>query len=437
MSSSSSADLLIRDVSAITLDDPVVREDVTIAVSNGRIDTIYDDDAPSSSEFETVIDGQNRLATPGLINAHTHLAMVLMRGYADDLPLMRWLEEEIWPLEAELTDEDVYWGSLHAIAELVRSGTTCTADMYFHMDQVARAVDESGIRGLLAYGMIAPDGGVKAEREIAVAREFMDAFHDTAHGRVRTAVAPHAPYTCDPSVWDAAVELATEHDTLVHTHLAETRSEVDAARENWGQTPVERMKDLGALDVPVLAAHCVHLDEGDFEILSEHDVQVVHNPTSNLKLASGFAPVQRQLDRGINVAIGTDGAASNNNLDLLEEIRLATYCQKAILEDATALPALEAFRLGTERGAHALKWDGIGSLAPGQEADIVLWDMDRPHWTPNYDPVSNLVYSAQASDVATVIVGGRVVMKDRTILTFDEAKASAHVRAYQESHRRR
>ena len=438
MSPSADADLLICDVHAITMDDPPVREDVSIVVRNGRVDAIHDaDDAPSSRHFETVIDGRNQLATPGLVNAHTHLAMVLMRGYADDLPLMRWLEEEIWPLEAELTAEDVYWGSLHACAELIRSGTTCMADMYVHMDRVARAVDESGLRGVLAYGMIAPNGGEKAQGEIAVARDFLTDYHNAAHGRVRAAVAPHAPYTCDPTVWEAAVELATEHDTLIHTHLAETRTEVESAQEHWGQTPIERVADLGVLEAPLLAAHCVHLDERDFDLLAEHDVQIAHNPTSNLKLASGFAPVQEQLNRGINVAIATDGASSNNNLDLLEEIRLATYCQKAILEDATALPALEAFRLGTERGARALKWDGIGSLKPGNMADIVLWDTDRPHWTPNYDPVSNLVYSAQSADVATVIVNGRVVMKDRDILTFDEAKADAYVHAYQETHRRR
>jgi len=442
MSASPHQDLLIQGVTAITLGDPVVREDATIVVRDGRIEAVHDavhdtSEAPPASEFATVIDGRGKLATPGLINAHTHLAMVLMRGYADDLPLMRWLEEEIWPLEAELTADDVYWGSLHACAELIRSGTTCMADMYFHMDQVARAVDESGLRGVLAYGMIAPHGGQKAEDEIALTRDFLSAYHDTADGRVRAAVAPHAPYTCDPTVWERAVELALEHGTLVHTHLAETRAEVESARENWGQTPVERVADLGAFEAPVLAAHCVHLEDADVDILAEHDAHIAHNPTSNLKLASGFAPVQAQLDRGINVAVATDGASSNNNLDLLEEIRLASYCQKAILEDATALPALEALRLGTERGARALKWDGIGTLTSGQTADIVLWDMDRPHWTPNYDPISNLVYSAQSADVATVIVDGRVIMKDREILTFDETEARARVQAYQETHRRR
>jgi len=436
MSPASPNDLLIRDVTAITLGDPPVREGVSIAVRDGQIATIADE-APPSSDFEHVIDGRNKLATPGLINTHTHLAMVLMRGYADDLPLMRWLEEEIWPLEAELTEEDVYWGTLHAMAELIRSGTTCLADMYVHMDQVARAVAESGLRGTLAYGMIAPNGSQKAHDELEATRDFLKEHHDTANGRVRAAIAPHAPYTCDPAVWEGAVELADEHDTLIHTHLAETRGEVEAARETWGQTPIERVADLGVLEVPVLAAHCVHLDERDFDLLAEHDVQIAHNPASNLKLASGFAPVQRQLDRGINVAVATDGASSNNNLDLLEEIRLASYCQKAILEDATALPALEAFRLGTERGARALKWDEIGTLQPNTSADIVLWDMDGPHWTPNYDPVSNLVYSAQSSEVGSVIVNGKPIMEDREIMTFDETQARAHVRAYQETHRRR
>lgn len=427
--------ILLKDFTAITLAEPPMRERVSIAIEDGRI-TQVSSEALHDEGFDRVIHGCDQLVMPGLVNAHTHLAMVLMRGYADDLPLMRWLKEHIWPLEAKLTDEDVYWGSLLGIAEMIRSGTTCFADMYFHMDSVARAIESSGMRALLAYGIIAPEPGERAEHELRISREFIERFHGVADGRIRTALGPHAPYTCHPSVWEQALELAQEHDLLIHTHLAETKGEVQEALRQWGKTPVEYLESLGVLEVPVLAAHCVHLTEKDIRILAEHKVQVVHNPTSNLKLASGFAPVQKLLEAGVNVAIGTDGASSNNNLDLLEEIRLAALLQKGILGEATALPALEALKLGTVRGAQALGWNDIGSIEVGKRADLVIFDMDRPHWTPNYDPISNLVYSAQAADVRTVIIDGRIVMEDRQIQTFDEDEAKEYMRRFQERHRR-
>ena len=427
--------ILLKDIAAITLGDPPVRERVSIAIEDGVITGVTE--SPPKGQFEKVISGQHQLVMPGLVNAHTHLAMTLLRGYADDLPLMRWLKEEIWPLEAKLTDDDVYWGSLLGIAEMIRSGTTSFADMYFHMDSVARAVAESGIRALLAYGIIAPEPGERAERELMITREFIARSHGTAQGRIQIAISPHAPYTCHSSVWERAVELAQEHELLIHTHLAETKDEVENALSSWKKTPIEYLESLGVFEAPVLAAHCVHLTERDIRILAKHDVRVVHNPTSNLKLASGFAPVQRLLDTGITVAIGTDGASANNNLDLLEEIRLAAFAQKGILGEATALPALEALKLGTEHGARALGWEALGTIDVGKRADLVILDIDRPHWVPNYDSVSNLVYSAQAADVKTVIIDGRIVMEDRVIQTFDEEKAKAQVRRFQERHSRR
>jgi len=428
--------ILLKDFTALTLAEPPVREGISIAVEDGLIVQITEE-PPPETRFDRVISGEGRLVMPGLVNAHTHLAMVLMRGYADDLPLMRWLEEEIWPLEAKLTEEDVYWGSLLGIAEMIRSGTTCFADMYFHMEAVARAVEESGLRALLAYGIIAPEPGEKLKRELEVTREFLERRHNTARGRIRVALGPHAPYTCHPQVWEEAVELAREHQTLIHTHLAETETEVQNALKEWGLTPVGRLKSLGVFEVPVLAVHGVHLTEEDLEILAEGDVRVVHNPTSNLKLASGFAPIWKLLARGIKVAVGTDGAASNNNLDMLEEIRLAALLQKGILKEATALPALEALKLGTRRGAQALGWNEIGTIEVGRRADLVVLRTDQPHWIPNYDPISNLVYSAQAADVETVIIDGRIIMEERKIQTFDEEEAKAHVREFERRHRRR
>lgn len=429
--------ILLKDFTAVTLEDPPVRKGVSIAVEDGRIVRIADglEGLPyPESAFDTVISGKDRLVLPGLINAHTHLAMTLLRGYADDLPLMEWLQEKIWPLEARLTPEEIYWGSVLGLAEMIRSGTTCFADMYFAMDRVAEAVEESGLRALLSYGIIAPEPGDKLDRELKIAQEFVERFHNRADGRVRAAVSPHAPYTCHPRVWERAVELAREHDLLVHTHLSETRTEVEEARKRWGKTPVQYLKDLGVFEVPVLAAHCVHLTDEDIEILKDHEVYPVHNPTSNLKLASGVAPVWRLLREGIPVALGTDGTASNNDLDMIEEIRLAALLQKGILQEATALPALEALQLGTVYGARALRWDGIGTIAEGNRADLVILETTGPHWVPAYDPVSQVVYAAKAADVCTVIVEGQLVMKDRELLTLDEERAKAEVKAFQRKH---
>jgi 5-methylthioadenosine/S-adenosylhomocysteine deaminase len=427
--------ILLKDFDAITLGEPPVRKGVAISIEDGVITQVAE--SPPKGRFDRVLSGQQQLVIPGLINAHTHLAMVLMRGYADDLPLMRWLKEEIWPLEAQLTAEEVYWGSLLGIAEMFRSGTTCFADMYFHMDAVAQAVEESGIRALLAYGIIAPESGARADRELRITEDFIERHHETAQGRIRTAVGPHAPYTCHPCIWQRSVELVAKHDVLIHTHLAETQDEVQHARTTWGKTPVEYLKSLGVFDATVFAAHCVHVTEKDIEILAEHDVRVVHNPTSNLKLGSGFAPIHKLLNAGITVAIGTDGASSNNNLDVLEEIRLAALAQKGILGEATALPAVEALKLATACAACALRWEELGTIDVGKRADLVILDVNRPHWVPNYDPVSNLVYAAQAADVRTVIIDGRIVMEDRVILTFDEEQAKAQVRRFQERHYRR
>lgn len=429
--------ILLKDFTAITLEDPPVRKGISIAVEDGRIVRLADrlEELPyPESEFDTVISGQDKLVLPGLVNAHTHLAMTLLRGYADDLPLRTWLQEKIWPVEAQLTPDDIYWGSVLGLAEMIRSGTTCFADMYFAMDRVAQAVEESGLRALLSYGIIAPEPGEKLQRELSIAQEFIERFHHSAEGRIRAAISPHAPYTCHPQVWERAVELAQTQGILLHTHLSETRTEVEEARKRWGKTPVQYLQDLGVFEVPVLAAHCVHLTDPDLEILKAHDVGVVHNPTSNLKLASGIAPVWRLLQEGITVALGTDGTASNNDLDLLEEIRLAALLQKGILPEATALPALEALQLGTAYGAKALHWDEIGTIAEGKRADLVILETTGPHWVPTYDPVSQVVYVAKAADVSTVIVDGKPVMKDREILTLDEERAKAEVKAFQRKH---
>jgi 5-methylthioadenosine/S-adenosylhomocysteine deaminase len=430
--------ILLKNFSAITLSNPPVLEHVSIGIKDGAIIGIFSENEPLINiKFDEILEGHKKLVMPGFVNAHTHLAMVLLRGYADDLPLKRWLEEEIWPLEAKLTSDEIYWGAQLGMAEMIRSGTTCFADMYYQMGRVMEAVEESGMRALLAEGLFAQNPGKQMDEMFRTTQDFIVHVKAKDHPRIRVALGPHAPYTVCPEAWKLIVSLAQKHEIPIHTHLSETRSEVQTSKELWKKTPVEHLESLGVFDARTMAAHCVHVTDHDIEILANHNVHVIHNPTSNLKLASGFAPVQKLQRAGINVVIGTDGASSNNNLDMLEEIRLATLIQKGILEDATAFPALEALQAGTERSAQALGWGDVGKIEIGQRADLVILDIDKPHWVPGYDLVSNLVYSAQAADVHTVIIDGKVVMNNGEIETLDEEKAKAMAEEFERKYRRR
>jgi 5-methylthioadenosine/S-adenosylhomocysteine deaminase len=429
--------ILLNNIRAITLSEPVVLESAFIAIEDGVISHVSDNaEALNESDFDSVIDGQNRLVSPGFVNTHTHSPMVLLRGYADDLPLKRWLEEEIWPLESKMTGEDAYWGSMLGIAEMIRGGTTGFSDMYYFMNDIFRAVDESGMRARLAESIFAPEAGAITDQMFETTREFLKWTTEKNHPRISTAVGPHAVYSVYEEAWAEVIQLSNEFGIPIHTHVLETRGESENAQRDWGHSPFERLKSLGVLENQLLAAHCVFASDKDLEIIKQHDVKVLHNPTSNLKLASGFAPIQKMLDLGINVSVGTDGASSNNNVDMLEEIRLAAMLQKGILEDATAFPTLDALRAGTEQGARALGWDDVGTIEVGKRADLVIFDIDKPHWKPDYDLVSNLVYSASSADVETVIIDGRFVMKDREILTFDEEKAKHFANEFKIRHRR-
>lgn len=420
--------ILIKDCTAITMSDPLVRRGVSIAIADGKIAKITEDPSElQSRQFDTVLDGRGKLALPGFVNAHTHVAMVLLRGYSDDRNLHEWLEQDIWPAERKLTEEDVYWAALLGMAEMIRSGTTTFSDMYFFMDAVAQAVKESGMRALLAYGIIAPAPGEKARRELSITEKFLGDWHGSAQGRIRVAVGPHAPYTCCDEVWQDATALAMQYNTLVHTHLQETKTEVNDSLKQYQKTPTERLASLGVFQAKTVVAHGVHLSDSDVKILARHGVGLAHCPTSNLKLGSGIAPVKSYTEMGLRVGIGTDGAASNNNLDMLEELRLAALLAKR--DDPTALPAAAALQMATVEGARALGFETVGYLAEGFAADIILVDMHSAHWQPGHNPVSDLVYAAQASDVATVIIAGRVIMKDREILTFDEESVKQRVRA--------
>ncbi|WP_341474370.1 amidohydrolase [Heliorestis acidaminivorans] len=396
-----------------------------IYIEDGKIVRLYNKREREEVSFPLemtdleIIDGQDKVVIPGLVNAHTHAAMTLFRGYADDLPLMEWLNDAIWPAEKKLTDEHVYWGTMLAIAEMLKGGITVFADMYFFMDQVAKAVSDSGIRGHLSRGMIG--FGPTSEKALVESEEFYRKWHEGADGRIRVWLGPHAPYTCPPDYLQKVMALADRLGTGLHIHLAETKKEVEDIQKEHGLRPIELMNKIGLFERPVLAAHCVHLTEEEENILVEKKVGIAHNPESNMKLASGIAPIESLRQKKAIVGLGTDGAASNNNLDLIEEMRQATFLQKVNLLDPTALPAYDTLAMATIGGAKALGWDHeIGTLEVGKKADLAVIDMKQPHLYPVHDPVAHLVYSAKGSDVHTVIVDGKVLVRAGKLTTMNE-----------------
>lgn len=412
--------LLIKNIDLLPMNNPrEIIYNTNIYIKDNRI--FYIGDIKENIEVSKTIDGKNKLAMPGLINAHTHIGMSLLRNYADDLPLYEWLTEAIWPIEDKLTGEDIYWGSLLSIVEMIQSGTTAFCDMYFFMDEVAKAVEESGIRGVLTRGIVEdPDN---PNEKLEETRELYNNWNGKSNGRIKVMVAPHAPYTCSPEFLIKTRDLAKELNTGIHIHLSETKREVEDSFKAHGKSPIKHVYDLGLFDVHTIAAHCVHVDDKDIEILWKNNVYPVNNPGSNLKLASGFAPVDKMLKRGIPVALGTDGSSSNNNLNMFEEINLAALINKAVNLDAISVPAYSAIAMGTINGAKALNWsDEIGSIEAGKKADLILLDMDKPHLYPKHNLISAVSYSAQGSDVDTAIIDGKIIMEKREIKTLDVEK---------------
>ena len=384
--------------------------------------------APECPGGAARIDAQGMLLMPGLVNAHTHVAMTLFRGAADDMPLKPWLEQRIWPMEGRLEPADVYWGTLLGIVEMLRAGITCYNDMYHFFPEGARAALESGIRAL-------PSGVLlgflpNAPALLAEAIEFCVDLAHSGQSRVLPMLGPHAPYTCPDPLLVQVRKAAGEYGLGIHIHLAETAQEVADSLRDHGVTPVRHLADLGLLECRVTAAHCVHLTEEDIALVAEHQLGCAHCPSSNMKLASGFAPVPELLAAGAIVGLGTDGAASNNNLDLLEEARMAALIHKGHRGDPTVVPAPQALHMATLGGAQALGLgDRIGSLEVGKRADCILLDLSRPHNRPLFDVCSQLVYASQASDVHTVIVDGEVLLRDRHFTRLDEERIIAEATA--------
>jgi 5-methylthioadenosine/S-adenosylhomocysteine deaminase len=361
------------------------------------------------------------LVMPGLVNSHTHAAMACIRGLADDLPLMTWLSEYIFPAEANLDAEMVYHSSLLSMAEMIKSGTTSFCDMYLFAKEVARATADSGMRGWIGevlYDFPSPNYGAP-ENGIAYLEELMAEYRN--HPLISITVDPHAVYTCSPDLLKRLKGVAEKHGAAYVIHLSETRDEVEGCRAKYGNTPVMHLDSLGILDAQVVADHCVVLSEPEIALLAERGVRVAHCPESNMKLASGVAPIPELLAAGVTVGLGTDGAASNNDVDMFGEMDTAAKLHKVHRLDPTVMSAETTLQMATLGGARLLEAESrIGSLEAGKKADLIVLDMNKPHLTPMYNIPSHLVYAATGSDVVHSVINGRLVMRDRRLLTMDE-----------------
>ena len=362
------------------------------------------------------IDCRGKLLMPGLVNTHCHAAMTLQRSYADDISLMAWLHDYIWPFEAHQTPDDVKLGMTLGIVEMLLGGVTSFVDMYYFENRCVEVAERLGIRALLGCNYF--DTNID---EVLPQAEEAVRLAAAGSGRVRIAVAPHSPYTVSPENLLRGKELADKHGLHLMTHISETQDEVRIVREKYGQTSVEHLDQLGLLGPKTIGAHCVHVTDSDIATLAARGVTVSHNPQSNMKISSGVAPVEKLRAAGALVTIGTDGTCSNNDLDMFEELRTAAFLQKSATGDPVALPAYEALRLATANGARAMGCaDGeLGVIREGALADVIVVDMQKPHLQPVHNVVSNVVYCGKASDVETVVVGGRIVVENRRIAGVD------------------
>ena len=379
------------------------------------------DEDIDESNADKIIDASDKILMPGFVNTHTHISMSLLRGIADDLELDTWLNDHIWPMEAHLSEEYCYIGALLGACEMIKSGTTTFSDMYFYMDGVARAVDEIGMRGVLSYGMI--DFGIeeKRENEFKENISLIKKHNNTADGRITARFGPHSIYTASVDLLERVRKEADKYNVGIHIHMNETLKEINDSKENNdGKRPFELLDSIGFLGDDVVAAHCVWLDDAEIKLIKDNGVYASHNPCSNMKLASGAAPVAELLSQGICVGLGTDGASSNNNLDMFDEMKFAALLGKVSTLNPKVLTAEEVLNMATINGAKALNIDA-GTIEVGKKADIILVDANSPNMTPMSNTLSsNLVYSANGSNVDTTICNGRILMENRKMVTVDE-----------------
>lgn len=434
-----SCDYLLTNAIVLTMDEQLSQfEPGAVAIQGDKILKVGNElDLKKEYEPKETVDCRGSVVMPGLINAHTHVPMTMLRGLADDLRLDVWLLGYMMPVEREFVSPDfVRLGTKLACTELIRSGVTCFADMYYFEEDVAKVTAEAGLRALCSQTVLkfpSPDAQ-SYEESLAAAREFISRWK--GHPLIMPSVAPHAPYTCTEEILRACAALAVEFDVPLHTHIAETAQEVENNRKDHGMPVVPWVKKQDIFDAKVLAAHCVHIDDGEIFTLLHHHAGVAHNPSSNLKLASGFAPITRMIELGLNVGIGTDGPASNNDLDMFEEVRLAAFVAKAHTGDPTAVPATTALSMATRLGANALHLGEItGSLEPGKRADLIFVEVNPLHNTPRFKRDLNgiyaqLVYAGKASDVTDVMVNGQWLMRDRQLMTLKTDEIAEQIADY-------
>ena len=423
-------DILFSGVTVVTMDEGfTVLKDAYVGVTGQKIS--YVGAEPPPDKPGRVISGAHKVLMPGLCNAHTHIPMTLLRGYADDYALQPWLFDHICPAEEKMTDDMVYWGAKLATMEMLAGGTVSFSEMYDHMLAVGRAADESGMKANLSRALLHPEGGTynfwTDERAMA-ARALVDRYRDS-DGRIRVDMAVHAEYTSHPEVWELAARYMIDNELGMHVHLSETRAEHEACKEKYGRTPARMFQMARVFETRAYAAHCVWLENDDFEILREMGVSIVHCPVSNAKLASGAANVPQMLERGINVALGTDGVASNNSHDMFGEMKTAALVGKLSRRDPEVLRVEDILRMATQGGyaAQGREEEG-GRVKPGMDADLILLDFDKPHLTPCHNVMSHLVYAARSSDVALTMVRGKVLYEDGQWLTIDAGKVLSEVR---------
>ena len=414
------ADILIHNGTILTMDEHgTVILDGFLCISGDKISYIgKNDKAQINAERE--MDAEGGLILPGLINSHTHAAMTLFRGLADDLPLMEWLNGYIFPVEKRMNGDFVKAGALLACAEMIMSGTTTFCDMYLFEEEVANAAKESGMRclaGEVLYDFPSPNYGA-VENGFTYTEDLINRWENDP--LINIAVEPHSVFTCSEKLLLKANELALEKDVPLILHLAETRQELIEVEKKFGKRPAQHLKDLGILGPHLILDHCVYINESEMALLSENNVCVVHNPESNMKLASGIAPVPEMIAKGITVGLGTDGCASNNNLDLFGEMDMAAKLHKVNRLDPTVMDAKTVIDMTTKKGAKVLGLENnIGSLEVGKKADLIVIDINKPHLTPMYNPYSHIVYAANGHDVKSSVIDGRIVMEDRKLLTLD------------------
>jgi 5-methylthioadenosine/S-adenosylhomocysteine deaminase len=409
-------DILIKNVTIVTCNaqNEVLKGDILI--KNGRIARIAENIELSIYEQACVkvIEGKDLIAIPGLINAHTHCGQTILRSFADDLPLYEWLFEKIFPAEEKLTKEMIYFSSLLGIAEMLKSGTTMFFDMYFHEDMTAKAVQETGIKAVLSRGLQSD------EKEDVRLDETKELIYNYSSDKIKVFFGPHSVYTCSYELLEKVAQLAQEFRTGVMIHLSESENEVNSCFEKYDMSPVKLCNQAGLFDTICVAAHCVYVDDEDIEIMAEKNVSCVYNPTSNLKLGNGFAPVQNMIKSGVNVAIGTDSAASNNNLNMLKEMHIASLLEKGMYRLSDILKAEQILKMATVNAAMAAGINNTGVLHEGFCADIVLLKANDFNMLPCYNPISNVVYSSNPSNVYATIVDGQILYMDGKLFTIDE-----------------